>query len=169
MSDVVRELTREAEAARTLVTSMRDVLADDDALTADTVEGETNLIEAIKAADARIAEIDTFHDAIKTRMGDLKKRSDRLDAQSDRIRAAIALAMEMATLTKVELAEATISLKRTPPKVQIISEADIPSAFWKQPDPVLDKKAILEALKEKQAVSGAELSNGGATISIRRQ
>lgn len=169
MSDIVRDLTREAEAARTLVASMKDVLADDDDLTSDTVEGETGLIEAIGAAINRLAEIDAYHDAIKSQIGNLRKRADRFDAQAERLRAAITLSMEMATIKKVELPVATVSLRAVPPKAIVSSEADIPSDFWKVPDPVLDKKAILDALKAKQFVPGAELSNGGMSITVRFQ
>ena len=169
MSDIAHTLSREAEAAAALVASMKDVLAGDDDLTADSIEGETGLVEAIVSADERLAEIDTHHEAIKTQIGNLKKRADRFDAQSDRIRAAITMAMEMATMRKVELPIATVSVRAVAPKVVIASEADVPSAFWKQPDPVLDKKAIMEALKSKTPVPGAELSNGGSTIAVRFQ
>lgn len=169
MSDIAHTLSREAEAAASLVANMKDVLAGDDDLTADTIEGKTGLVEAIHAAVARLAEIEAHHEAIKSQMGNLKKRADRFDAQAERLRAAITLAMDMATIKKVELPIATVSLRSVPPKVVIASEADIPSDFWKQPDPVLDRKAILEALKAKQPVAGAELSNGGMSITVRFQ
>ena len=169
MSDIAHTLNREAEAAASLIASMKDVLAGDDDLTSDTIEGETNLVEAINHAVARLAEIDAHNDAIKTQISNLKKRSDRFDAQAERLRAAVTLAMEMATLKKLELPIATVSLRSVPPKVIIASEADVPSTFWKQPDPVLDKKAIMEALKAKTPVPGAELSNGGMSIQVRFQ
>jgi hypothetical protein len=65
------------------------------------------------------------------------------------------------------LSIATLTRKPVPPKVQILDEAAIPSQFWKRADPALDKKAIGDALKAKQDVPGATLSNGGETISLR--
>jgi hypothetical protein len=58
-------------------------------------------------------------------------------------------------------------VSRELPKAIILNEADIPSKFWKAQDPKLDRKAVLDALKAKEAVAGAELSNGGETIQIR--
>jgi Siphovirus Gp157 len=49
----------------------------------------------------------------------------------------------------------------------ILDEAILPAKFWKAQDPKLDKKAVLDALKAKEDVPGASLSNGGETISIR--
>ncbi|MGE0857439.1 MAG: siphovirus Gp157 family protein [Hyphomicrobiaceae bacterium] len=43
----------------------------------------------------------------------------------------------------------------------------IPSEFWKPQPPRLDKKVVLDALKAGAVVPGAELSNGGETLSMR--
>lgn len=166
---VERKLQIETEAAKTVVGSLRDILADDDELKADTIEGETNLHEALVAALHRVAEIEAHADGINAAIKRFKQRGDRLEAQAERIRAAIALALEMAELPKIELPTATIALRKTPPKVIITSEADIPSSFFKEPPPVIDKKAILDALKANVSVPGAELSNGGMSITVRVQ
>lgn len=166
---VERKLQIETEAAKSVVGSLRDILADDDELKADTIEGETNLHEALVSALNRMAEIEAHADGIAAAIKRFKQRSDRLEAQAERIRAAITLALEMAELARIELPIATISLRKTPPKVVITSEADIPSAFFKEPAPVLDKKAILDALKASILVPGAELSNGGMSITVRFQ
>ena len=52
-----RELEREAEAARSLLANIRDVMAIDDGEAMTVVEGETNLIEAIGKAVDRIGEL----------------------------------------------------------------------------------------------------------------
>ena len=61
---------------------------------------------------------------------------------------------------------ATLSLRKVPPKAEIINEAEIPTKFWKQKDPVLDKKALLDELKAKVPVTGAKLSEPSQTIAI---
>lgn len=160
-------VTMEGHAAAALVASLNSIIADDEDLRAGTIEGETNLFEAIEAALNRVNEIGSLMAGMKLRMDAIKRRHDRMDAQSDRLRAAIATAMEQASVKRIELAEATITLRAVPPKVIVENEADIPSAFWKEPPPVIDKKAILEALKAKQPVPGAVLSNGGTSITVR--
>lgn len=167
MSDVGHALAREAEAARTLLLNIADVVADDEDAKQDAIEGETNFKEAATHAVARLAEIEALSDAIKAQRANLSDRLSRLEQQSENIRAAIQAAMATAELAKLELAQATITLKAVPPKAVVVSEADVPSEFWKRADPKLDLKALLAALKDKRVVPGAELSNGGQTVQFR--
>lgn len=164
---VVNSLRLEGEAARVLLLNLRDILADDAEATADAVEGETNLMEAIDAALGRIAELETHAKAIKDHVEALRARSVRFEHQSDLIRAALVSAVSMAGLRKIERPTATISLRAIAPSLRITQEADIPSDYWVSQAPKLDKRAVVDALKTGIVVPGAELSNGGETISIR--
>jgi hypothetical protein len=165
--DIVRTLHLEAEAARSLLRSLHTVLDGDDQAQADAVEGETNLHEAVDAALSRLAEIDAYIASLISRIEDMRARKDRFAAQADAIRAALVAAMEAAGLKRLERDVATVSLRPSPPRVVITSEADVPSAFWTEPRPVLDRKAIADALKAGQSVPGAELSNQVTTCQIR--
>lgn len=166
MNQIVRNLSIEADIARSLLANIRDVIGDDEEMAADAVEGETNLIEVIEAAIARIAELEGFEASIKAHMASLRERKDRFGKQADMLRQAVLVAMGMADLKKIELPGATVSRKSVPPKAEIISGADIPAKFWKPADPTLDLKAVLAALKAKEQVPGAVLSNGGETLAI---
>ena len=166
---VLRTLRNEAEATRTLLANIRDVIGDDEDAAHDAIEGETSLIEAIASAVNGIAVLEAHEIALAGLMKDLATRKERFGHQAEVIRAALCVAMAMADLKKLELPQATISRKPTPPKVIVTDEAAIPARFWKAADPRLDKKALLEALKTTaEEVPGAELSNGGETIAIRR-
>lgn len=165
--DIKRNLEIEAEAARGLLLNIRSVIGEDEEAAHDAIEGETNLLETISSAVDRLSEIEAHADAIKTRIDDLKARKERLTNQAEHIRTALVVAMGVAEIKKLELPQATLSRRPTSPSVTIVSEADIPSRFWKPSDPKLDKKAVLDALKAEEAVPGAALSNGGETISIR--
>lgn len=167
MSTVSHELHVQGEAAKVLLANIRDVIGDDEEMIAVAVEGETDLVEAISGAVDRIAELETFEEALKLQIKSLSERKARFEGQRQRLRAAIMVAMGQAEMRKLELPQATISIKATPVTAEITDEAAIPSKFWVAQDPTLDKKAVLAALKAKEAVPGAALSNGGETISIR--
>lgn len=167
MTNVSHEIRNEGEAARCLLANIRDVIGDDDEMIATAVEGETSLLEAISGGVDRIEELKAHREAIETRIKDLGERRDRFEDQEARIKAAIHVAMGQAELRKLELPQATISLRAVPPKLETPDEAAIPSRFWKTPEPKLDRKAVLDALKDKEVIPGAVLSNGGETISIR--
>lgn len=167
MSSAVQILYRETEAAKVFLANLRDILGDDEQAKADTVEGETNLHDAIGIAVERIFALDEMIAGIDTKLTELKTRLSRFDAQRENIRTAICAAMEAGSLKKFEHALATVSLRSVPPKAEITDEALIPSKFWKAQDPKLDKKAVLDALKAKEAVPGAVMSNGSVTVSIK--
>jgi hypothetical protein len=168
MSDLQRTLRDEAEAARALLASIRTVIGDDAEAAADAIEGETNLLEAVDAGLDRLAEIEVLRDSIDALVATYKERSSRLDNQSEQIRAALCIAMGAAGVKKLERPAGTLSLRAVPPKAIITSEADLPSRFFVDQAPKLDKKSVLEALKAGEKVNGAELSNGSETIALRR-
>lgn len=167
MADLKRALEVEGEVARSLLANINAVLADDEEATLHAIEGETNLIEAITSAVERVQDLEAMADATKSRLDDLKARRDRFDRQAENIRTALVAALGAVEMRKLELPVATLTIKAVPPKAVINSDADIPAKYWKPQDPKLDLKAITDALKAKELVPGASLSNGGSTLQVR--
>ena len=162
----LQDLREQTHAARALLQTFADVLADDEQAQADLVEGETDLDRALEHAVLRIAEIEAMLDGLKAMSDRIAARRSRIDAQAESLRAAVMVALEATGQRKLELPFATVSRRAVPPKAQIITEAEIPTTFWKRADPKVDMRALLAALKEGP-VPGAELSNGSETISIK--
>lgn len=159
------DLNRQAAAARDLLAE----LADDDAdLNHDMAEGETSLFEAIDAALAEIDDCDVIVSGCKEKEAQLAGRRQRAAARQERLRTLIEQAMLVAGLETVKRPCATFSVAQVKPKPLVTDEALIPAAFWKQPDPVLDKAKLNEAAKSGESVPGVTLSNGGTTLKIRR-
>ena len=167
MSDIRRSLQIETEAARGLLDTFETALGDDAEAILGTIEGETNLVEAITKAVDRLDELKKHEEALASLVASYNARRDRFAKQADDLRTAIGLALDAAGLKRLELPQATLSLRATPPSVIINDEAAIPSKFWKQPEPTLSKSAVKEALKAGETVPGATLSNGGTSLHIR--
>jgi len=167
MDHVKSKLATEAAAARSLLQALAETIGDDDDFKSDIVEGETSLHDAIVGAVTRVAEVSAHSEAIAIMMKDLSARKSRFDVSADNLRNSIRSALELATLPKVELPIATVSLRRVPPKVEITEPTHIPEAFLKQPPPVIDKTAIKAALDAGEHVPGAQLSNGSQTVAIK--
>jgi len=166
VADVRAVLEAATAEARHVLESYADILGDDADLIAWTIEGETDMHGAIAAAIARIQNASSMAFMLDTHIKHLSARRDRLEAQVESLRQLVAVAMEAAQMKRIETPVATVSLRPTPPKVEVISEADIPARFWKPQDPKLDKRALLAALKAKEPIPGATLSNGGMTINV---
>lgn len=133
----------------------------------DTIEGETSLLEAIDRLLLTIAENEGLALGAIAAGREILSRADRFTRRAERARAMIEQALMIAELDKLERPAATLSLVRRGAKVELTEESDIPAEFWKTGDPKLDKKALLEALKEGRPVPGAALSNQAPSLTIR--
>lgn len=173
MSDTEYALRRQTEAARDLLSTIRSEGAgDDEELIADTIEGETDLHEAIAAALDEIDEAEVRILGGKAKVKQIEERVAGEERRVERLRAAIERAIVSAELpTPLKLPTATISVSKRKPGVVIDDEAAIPSRFFVQPPapaPKLDKKALAEALVA-EAVPGAHLDNGSLSLTVRRR
>jgi hypothetical protein len=163
----IRDLARETEAARVLRANLADIIQDEDDAR-DFVEGETNLLEAIELAVKQTGEDEAAIEAIDNYVAKLTGRKDRLKSRIETMRAAIGVAMDQASQKKVETPYGTVTRKQAVRTAIITDEASIPTSYWKPQDPKLDKAKLAADLRAGQKIEGATLSNGGATVMIRR-
>ena len=174
---VARDLEKDIGAAKVLKAHLVEILGEDDAdaeTVRDAIEGETDLFETICAVVGQIGEDEAAAQGIKAYVGKLEGRKSRLEKRGELLRAALMNALDllgqpehrakaadivaamaaraMAALTngKLDAAIATITLKPTPAKLNVVDEADIPARFWKTPEPVLDKATLTSALKDNR-------------------
>ena len=147
-------IRRETEAAKALLAGMRETIGDEDmALLADTLEGETNLFEAIDTALAEIDESEALILGLKEKEGQFSKRRRAMEERVRRFRSLVEQAMAVAEQQKLRRPTATLTLRKLPPDVVVTSEADIPSEFFvpqPPPPPKLDKKALKQALEARE-------------------
>ena len=165
MTDATFKLAREMQAAEQIKAHLADVTGSDDDmdLIRDMIEGETSLDTAIESAVMQTSEDMALIAGIDMVMSQMSSRQARIKKRVEITRTIIQAAMETAEKSVMETALCRITLKNTPPKALIVDEALVPSDYWKPQDPRLDKKAVLDALKDKKDIPGAQLSNGGKT------
>lgn len=167
MSD--RKLYLETQAAERLKEKLVATYGEDaDAeLLRDMVEGQTSLHEAIGRAALELAAVEGEKDGIEIAIAKLKTRLSRYCDRATGIRDAIHAAMETAELTSLKTPAATLSVRPSPPRVEITDQAAIPAVFMVQPPPSPDKKGIAAALKAGEPVPGATLSNSPLALQVR--
>lgn len=165
-------LRRQTEVAKSLLANLRADGEDDPELVADSIEGETGLLEAItEALDANDAD-EVLVIGLKAKEEAFETRRHAIEKRIERRTALIEQAMVATDQSTFRLPTATLTLAKRQPGVVIANEADIPSRFWieqERPAPKLDKRALAAALKAKEAVPGASLDNGSASLSVRRK
>lgn len=166
--DAILELERERRAAEALRDALFKMPGMDDETVRDTIEGETGLHEAVAEVVSLITETEVMIHGLAAKITQFNARQARYENRLSYLRAAVEQAMTIGGADTIELPDCTLSLVRRAAGLVITDEARIPAAFWKQPDPVIDKAAIKAALKDKQSVPGATLGNGSVSLAIRR-
>lgn len=133
---------------------------------ADTLEGATDLPEAILAASEQIGEYDAMLAGLSTHIADLTARKSRLTNSRETLRTVILQAMDRAGIETITGPACTLVARKTPPQPIIGNEADIPADYWQAMPPKLDKDMLALALAEGP-VPGVSLSNGGLSLTVR--
>lgn len=141
-------------------------LADDEVLREDMIIGETITDEFIAKILRNIGATRALMNGTSEYVRELKDRIERLERRELALRSLIQNVLTSADLQKIELPEGTVSLRYSPPKVIIVDEQELPQEFWrirKEPD----KQRIGTALKAREHVPGACLSNSEVSLMIR--
>lgn len=141
----------------------------------DTADGETNLIELTEGVVQHIVTIENqYLPGIDNRIKLLQARQARYKKTVQGMRANVCAALDLAGIKKaIQYPEFTVGVSRRAPNVVIIDEAAIPSKYWIDADPKLDKKTLKEDLKalaedpEADEVPGASMDNGSLSLTVR--
>lgn len=168
-------LNHEIEAAKLLLSNLKDLVEDDDELRQDAIEGETNLFEAIQAAAKQVGEDEAAAEGLEGYIKGLQARKSRLTERAKLTRHAIYVAMGVAKRQKMETPITTVSVSKVPPSVNVTNEEAIPTKYWKTGDPKLDRKTLLSELKaiaelpeeKRTKIPGVELMPESTTIQLR--
>jgi hypothetical protein len=139
----------------------------DDETLRDTLEGISDLPEAIGAVIRSSLDDEAFIVGLKSRLDDLQARLSRLRDRYERKRALARWAMVEADLEKIVAADLSVSLRKGGEKLEVIDEARVPKDYFVPQPAKLDRKAVTEALKRGDAVNGALLVLAEPTISVR--
>jgi hypothetical protein len=142
----------------------------DDQLKLSTLEGETELNEIVSALLAENEDDEGMIASIKDQIDQRRERKARFEARIEARKNAIASLMDCAQLTKLPLPEATVSLRTLQPRPRVTDVDQLPPAFTieevvRKPD----TDAIEEALKHGASIPGVVMTNGGASLSVRRK
>ena len=163
-NQALTELTRFSELRRRLLEADPEL---DEKTLVDTLDGSTDLKEAIGAVIRSALDDEGLAGSLRSRMHDMKERLERIEVTAAKKREVALAAMEEADIERILEPDFTVSLRAAPPGVVITSEQDIPEWFWIPQTPKLDRRKLLEVLKAGEAVMGAELANTRIILAVR--
>ena len=141
----------------------------DEQLKLSTMEGETELCEIVSQLLAENEDDEGDIAKIKEQIAVRRERIARFERRIEARRNAIVSLMDTAMLTKLPLPEATVSVRTLHPAPKVANEEELPDDFCK-----FVRKPDMEAIKAafeagKPLPAGVVLSNGGASLTIRRK
>src|SRR6516164_10438453 len=105
-------------------------LEQDEVLRADMIEGNTAAIEFLRELERRRREACAMMTGLKAVITELEKRADRFVRRTESLKRLMRIVLDAANLKKVELPEATLTIRSGVPKVMIV-EADLPDYYWR--------------------------------------
>lgn len=134
----------------------------------DGVEGLEDTLEAIEDGLENklesyamvIRNIESDVDGLK---GEEKRLADRRKVMENgikRMKETMHYAMSSTGETKVKGEKFTFTIQKNPPALKVVDESLIPEIFFSQPEPVLDKKLLLNSIKDGHEYEGAQISQG---------
>jgi Gp157 protein len=149
-----------------LKVSHPELIEDDEAWLA-SLESETRFEELVTQLVRRIDDSKALAEGTAGRLTELQERKARLLHRMESLRNLLFKLMESAELAKLELPEATITIRKGQPQlVGDADPADLCDVYCKI-SRTLDRTAIKSALKDGVAIPGFSLSNATPSLSIR--
>ena len=139
----------------------------DERTLADTVEGLTDLHEIVIAIIRSALTDEALAAGLKTRMSEMQGRLDRLNDRASKRRQIARDVMVETEMRKITAPDFTVSIRPGTPSLIVIDECAVPSGFWEQREPRLDRAGLLAELKNGAEVAGVQLSNPEPVLSVR--
>ena len=147
------------------------LLAEDPALDertlADTIEGLTDLHEIVAAIVRSALEDEALALGLKSRIGEMQERMERLDDRASKRRQIARDVMTEINLKKMVAPDFTVSVRPGTPALVVVDEKVIPPSFFEVRDPKLNRQALLAQLKAGAEIAGAQLSIPTPVLSVR--
>ena len=143
-------------------------LAEDETALLDTLEGVTDLREAIIAIMRSRDDDAILIEGIQARIDELQDRGSRFSDRATKKKTFVAAIMERAEIKKIEAPDFTLSLGKKARQLVVSDESAIPPEYWTEKVVrSLDKKALKDHLAVEMTIPGASLDNGGVQLTVR--
>lgn len=161
------EELRVLEILMTTLTAHNESLDDPEVMLA-LAEGETSLLELLDALLETDLNDEGLIEGLKRNKDTIAVRLHRIEERRQSRRAILEQALLLIQTKTLERPIATITLSDRAPNLVVEEEAQIPARFFDL-KPVLNRRRAKEALEAGEVLSGARLSNGSVTLTVRRR
>ena len=141
-------------------------LSEDEVLRADMIDGQTDFKTFLTTLVRKLADANALADGTKERLTELRERKARFERRIDWLRTLLTKTLEAADAKKVELPEATVSMRAGTQALVGDPDPDtLPDEYVRikrEPDRAKIKAALLAGVD----VPGCALSNAAPSLSV---
>jgi hypothetical protein len=142
----------------------------DEQLKLSMLEGETELFEVVRELLNENENDDGIIAALDEQVDQRSIRIERAKARIEARKSAIMSLMDSAGETSLKLPEATLSLRTLKSRPKVVNADELPDSFvtietLRKPD----RDAIDAAFERGETIPGVSITNGGASLSVRRK
>lgn len=142
-----------------------DMIEDGNEEYLDTLESLGEAIEEKAENTAKlIKSLDAQTEVIKAEEKRLADRRRALENKAKRMKEYLQENLEAAGIKKVKGQLLTVAIQKNPPSLNVVDESLIDQSYFIEQKPALDKKALLQAIKDGAEVEGVEIKQ---TESVR--
>jgi hypothetical protein len=139
----------------------------DDRTLADTLEGLTDLKEMLAALVRAALEDEALAMGLKLRLDNMRERLTRLQDRASKRRQVARDVMVETETRNIIAPDFTVSVRAGSPALVVFEETAIPPSYWEPQPPRLNRRSLLDELKQGTIVAGASLSNPEPVLSVR--
>ena len=139
----------------------------DEQTLADTVEGLTDLHEIVAAIFRAALADEALASGLKGRVVEMQDRLARLQNCAAKRRQIVKDVMIELDIKKITAPDFTVSIRPGMPSLLVLDETAVPSIYWQEVTPRLDRQGLLNELKEGADIKGVTLSNPEPVLSVR--
>jgi hypothetical protein len=157
--------------AEALKAELRALAGDDEDAVRDTLDGATDIESILDFILLQVGEDEATILGIKDFLRTIDARKKRIENRIDALRKLGLKALELRGDKVVRRPLGTMTVQPKAPAIddRTLDESRVPAKFWKKPDPVLSRSALLDALKAGEVVPGASLAPPSDTLRINRK
>lgn len=138
----------------------------DDETLFDTLDGCTEAVDLVAGLIRAARQEEAFSKALAEMMAETRDRKARREHKAERYRAAALAVMTAMGERKIELPDATISIRSVPASLDIPDENLVPDDFAKY-ERKIDRNAVKDFIKSGEKPNWASLRDGGITLGVR--
>jgi len=167
MADTIQDMRDEVSSVASLAARIRDLCGDDDQAFLDTLEGHSDVTEAVRAVVRWLHEQQASAGSCKSLASTYSARGGMFEDRVERARTALLRTLDELGVRSMPLPEGTLSIVSG--RVKVTGEPDVDAL----PDNLVrikreaDKAAIKAALEGGETVAGCALSNTPPSLMIR--